>query len=248
VASPERDARIRPWLDRLRISHLADRPVGSLSGGEAQRTGLARALVLDPEVFFLDEPFAALDGPSRARLADELSVILDERWIATLFVTHDIDEAAELCDRCVVLDAGRVLQQDDMVAVLEFPRWTIRDKPIAPGSPWQNCFAERLIGSIRRECVDHVVTLGEQHLREPLKSYNTVRTRRSSPRMRHTAPSSADRTHHVACPGRRSASPIRPNLSFRHTHRSKQASQRLAHRFVDDDEYDRLFGSGGLAS
>jgi transposase InsO family protein len=59
----------------------------------------------------------------------------------------------------------------------------IRDKPIAPGSPWQNCFAERLIGSIRRECIDHVVALGEQHLRQVLKSYanyyNTVRTHRS---------------------------------------------------------------------
>jgi integrase-like protein len=57
----------------------------------------------------------------------------------------------------------------------------IRDKPIAPGSPWQNCFAERLIGSIRRECVDYVVALGEQHLRQVLKSYanynNTTRNR-----------------------------------------------------------------------
>jgi Integrase core domain len=57
----------------------------------------------------------------------------------------------------------------------------IRDKPIAPGSPWQNSFAERLIGSIRRECVDHVIALGEQHLRRP-KSYasyhNSARTHR----------------------------------------------------------------------
>jgi transposase InsO family protein len=59
----------------------------------------------------------------------------------------------------------------------------IRDKPIAPGSPWQNSFAERLIGSIRRECVDHVVALGEQHLRRVLESYatyyNSARTHRS---------------------------------------------------------------------
>jgi transposase InsO family protein len=59
----------------------------------------------------------------------------------------------------------------------------IRDKPIAPGSPWQNGFAERLIGTIRRECVDHIVALGEQHLRRFLKSYaeyyNTARTHRS---------------------------------------------------------------------
>jgi transposase InsO family protein len=59
----------------------------------------------------------------------------------------------------------------------------IRDKPIAPGSPWQNGFAERLIGSIRRECVDHIVVLGETHLRRILKSYaryyNETRTHRS---------------------------------------------------------------------
>jgi transposase InsO family protein len=59
----------------------------------------------------------------------------------------------------------------------------IRDKPIAPGAPWQNCFAERLIGTIRRECVDHVIALGEQHLRQVLRCYasyyNTVRTHRS---------------------------------------------------------------------
>jgi len=57
----------------------------------------------------------------------------------------------------------------------------IRDKPVAPGSPWQNCFAERLIGTIRRKCVEHVVALGEEHLRQVLKSYannyyNTSRT------------------------------------------------------------------------
>ncbi len=59
----------------------------------------------------------------------------------------------------------------------------IRDKPISAGSPWQNCFAERLIGSIRRECVDHLVVFGEQHLRRVLRSYalyyNEARTHRS---------------------------------------------------------------------
>jgi transposase InsO family protein len=59
----------------------------------------------------------------------------------------------------------------------------IRDKPTAPASPWQNGFAERLIGSIRRECVDHIIVVGEVHLRRVLKSYpdyyNSVRTHRS---------------------------------------------------------------------
>jgi len=59
----------------------------------------------------------------------------------------------------------------------------IRDKPIAPASPWLNGFAERLIGSIRRECIDHLIILGEQHLRRILRSYgryyNEIRTHRS---------------------------------------------------------------------
>jgi transposase InsO family protein len=64
----------------------------------------------------------------------------------------------------------------------------IRDKPIAPASPWQNSFAERLIGSIRRERLDHIIVLGEEHLRWILKNYadyyNGVRTHRSLTRMR----------------------------------------------------------------
>jgi transposase InsO family protein len=59
----------------------------------------------------------------------------------------------------------------------------IRDKPISPASPWQNGFAERLIGSIRRECLDHIVVFGEAHLRRILRSYaryyNNIRTHRS---------------------------------------------------------------------
>jgi len=143
ASATERDARIQPWLKRLRIAHLADRPAGSLSGGEAQRTSLARALALDPEVLFLDEPFAGLDAPTHARLTDELAEILDERQIATLFVTHDFDEAAELCMRCVVLDAGRVLQQDDMASVAQRP--SSRRVAEITGTP--NIFEGRVIES-----------------------------------------------------------------------------------------------------
>src|SRR5467141_3723483 len=82
----------------------------------------------------------------------------------------------------------------------------IRDKSIALGSPWQNCFAERLIGSIRRECVDHVIALGEQHLRQGLKSYanyyNTARTHLIGQGCACVAPRSAGRTLRVPCHGR----------------------------------------------
>src|SRR6266446_10135735 len=88
-------------------------------------------------------------------------------------------------------------------------------------SPWQNGFAERLIGSIRRECVDHVIALGEQHLRQGLKSYanyyNTARTHLIGQGCACVAPRSAGRPLRVPCHGRRVTSPICSNLSFRHT-------------------------------
>lgn len=118
----EQQPRVRHWMRRLKIEHLADRPIGALSGGEAQRVSLARALVLDPQCLFLDEPFAALDAPTRHQLVADLADILQERHIATLFVTHDLSEALELGDRGVVIDQGRILQQGDFGSLLQKPQ------------------------------------------------------------------------------------------------------------------------------
>lgn len=122
VERAERAARVTEVLHQLKIDHLAGRAVGRLSGGEAQRTSLARALVLEPEVLFLDEPFAALDQPTRRRLVPEMAALLRERKVATLFITHDIAEARAMCDRCVILDAGEMLQADSTERVLAQPR------------------------------------------------------------------------------------------------------------------------------
>jgi transposase InsO family protein len=81
----------------------------------------------------------------------------------------------------------------------------IRDKPIAPRSPWQNGFAERLIGSIRRECLDHIIVVGEAHLRRVLRAYadyyNDIRTQRSlhkdAPMHRLTQRSGSLRSHPI---------------------------------------------------
>jgi tungstate transport system ATP-binding protein len=104
------ERRAMPWLERLGISRLTKRKANSLSGGEAQRTSLARALSLDPELLLLDEPFSSLDPPTREALLLDLERILRETGVATVFVTHDRDEAGMLGDRIAVLIGGALLQ------------------------------------------------------------------------------------------------------------------------------------------
>jgi tungstate transport system ATP-binding protein len=115
------EQRVRPWLQRLGIAHLVQRPARSLSGGEAQRTSLARALALDPELLLLDEPFSALDPPTREGLLLDLETILRETGITTVFVTHDREEAFMLGDRIAVLIAGRLLQVGPTTEVFAQP-------------------------------------------------------------------------------------------------------------------------------
>lgn len=106
----EIDARVRQWLERLGIESLAHRPARFLSGGESQRVSLARAFVLDPEVLFLDEPFSALDYPTRKALIAELGDILRATRISTVLVTHDHNEIPLLADMVTVLQEGKVVQ------------------------------------------------------------------------------------------------------------------------------------------
>jgi len=110
VERAERQRRVRELLELLGIAHLADRRPGSLSGGEAQRTALARALAPEPELLLLDEPLAALDEPIRLRLRGDLVAILRRRGVSCLWVTHDQAEALAVADRVAVLDRGRIVQ------------------------------------------------------------------------------------------------------------------------------------------
>jgi tungstate transport system ATP-binding protein len=115
------EQRVMPWLDRLGIAHLARRRVRSLSGGEAQRTSLARAFALDPELLLLDEPFSALDPPTREGLLLDLETILSETGVTTVFVTHDRNEAHMFGDRVAVLIGGRLLQAGTTAEVFAQP-------------------------------------------------------------------------------------------------------------------------------
>lgn len=112
VPASEQARRAWHWLERFGIAGLARRPARDLSGGEAQRTSLARAFALSPEVLFLDEPFDGLDAPTRAEVIDHVGAVIRDAGITTVLVTHDRNEALALGDRIGVLIGGRLLQLD----------------------------------------------------------------------------------------------------------------------------------------
>jgi tungstate transport system ATP-binding protein len=111
-STPKEDARMRvkKWMEQLDVDSLAKRRASQLSGGEAQRVSLARAFVLEPELLLLDEPFAALDPPTRTKLLDDLSALLKQDRRTAVFVTHNLNEAARLSHRMAVI-VGGVLRQ-----------------------------------------------------------------------------------------------------------------------------------------
>jgi len=121
VSSSEAERRVTEWLGRLGVGHLRRRPARQISSGEAQRVSLARALVLEPDLLLLDEPFASVDAATRSKLVDDLEQLLRETHVACVIVTHDLDEAVRLGDRMAVVVAGHLRQRDVPERVLSAP-------------------------------------------------------------------------------------------------------------------------------
>ena len=122
ISSAQARPRVAEWLGRLGVEHLARRPARQISTGEAQRVSLARALVLEPDLLLLDEPFASVDPATRSKLVDDFEQLLRETHVACVIVTHDLDEAVRLGDRMAVVVAGRLRQCDSPGRVLSEPR------------------------------------------------------------------------------------------------------------------------------
>ena len=141
IGGSEAKRRVRDWLDRLGIAHLADRNARELSGGEAQRASLARGLVLEPDLLLLDEPFAALDEPTRLALHDDLRNILQKVQTATLFVTHNRIEAQTLSDELAVLMDGNVRQAGSSYDVFYRPN----SEEVATFVGMENIFSAHII-------------------------------------------------------------------------------------------------------
>ena len=114
-------AKVNELLDLVQLGQMGDRFPSQLSGGQRQRVALARALAVEPKVLLLDEPFGALDAKVRKELRRWLRRLHDEIHIASVFVTHDQDEALEVADRVAIMSQGRIEQVGTPDQVYENP-------------------------------------------------------------------------------------------------------------------------------
>ena len=132
-AESEIQRRVNELLELVQLGHVAKRFPTQLSGGQRQRVALARALAVQPKLLLLDEPFGALDAQVRKELRRWLRELHDELHVTSLFVTHDQEEALEVADRVVLMNAGRVEQIGSPAEVY--------DQPATP-------FVHRFLGSV----------------------------------------------------------------------------------------------------
>lgn len=143
----------------LPVEEFAHKYPHQLSGGQAQRVGVARALAADPDILLMDEPFGALDPITREKLQDELAKLQARMHKTVVFVTHDMDEALKLADHLVVMREGRIVQQGSPLALLQHPN---------------DPFVESLLGGLERglkhaalsRVKDHMSSLGTTQLAE----------------------------------------------------------------------------------
>lgn len=139
-------------LHEVGLGHRLEAWPLTLSGGEAQRVALARALVREPQLLLLDEPFAALDALTRLRMHELVLSLWRRHRPAVLMVTHDVDEAIALADRVVLLDHGRIVAEERIVA----PRGAER---AAIAAPLRQRLLEALGGLVEPRPVGEIVGL-----------------------------------------------------------------------------------------
>ncbi len=123
MKSKEIEEKIRELLEMVGLDYekFADRYPAQLSGGQQQRVGIARALITNPDIILMDEPFSALDPITRSQLQDELINIQTQFKKTIIFVTHDMDEAIKIADKICIMGKGRVIQYDDPETILKNP-------------------------------------------------------------------------------------------------------------------------------
>jgi glycine betaine/proline transport system ATP-binding protein len=143
MARPEREARARKMIELVGLAGRENFFPRALSGGQQQRVGIARSLAVEPELWFLDEPFSALDPLIRREMQDEFLRLQAVLKKTIVFITHDFDEAIRLADRIAIMKDGEIVQAgtpEEIVLhpatdyVAEFTRNVARAKVITVGS------------------------------------------------------------------------------------------------------------------
>ncbi|OLN31611.1 sulfate/molybdate ABC transporter ATP-binding protein [Desulfosporosinus metallidurans] len=114
--------RVDYWLEQFGVIHLTKQLARSLSGGEAQRVSLARAFAIEPDVLFLDEPFSALDAPTKEGLRIDLTKVFSSTQTTTVMVSHDFKDIAHLTNRALILLNGQVVAEGSPSELLRSPQ------------------------------------------------------------------------------------------------------------------------------
>lgn len=146
LRAEERTQRVATILQAFRIASLARHSAREISGGESQRTALARTLVTDPEVLLLDEPLTALDASTKSQIIDDLREWNRTHQIPILYVTHGREEVFALGDRVIVLDAGRIVAEGTPHEVMLAPM----QETVAQLAGFENVF-DAVVEAVRPE-------------------------------------------------------------------------------------------------
>jgi len=121
VPESEIKERVREVAEMLRISHVLDHKPAQLSGGQQQRVAVARAIVKQPKLLLMDEPFSNIDPALRANVRWELKTLVKKVGITTIMATHDQEEAMSLADRVALLRKGKIIQYDSPERIYDRP-------------------------------------------------------------------------------------------------------------------------------
>jgi molybdate transport system ATP-binding protein len=148
MAREEREKKVAELLQLAHLPGYEARSPRELSGGEAQRVALARALASRPDALLLDEPFSALDAPTRVAIRDDVREIALASGLPTLLVTHDLGEALALASRLALLVNGRIITQGSVAEVTARPATEVAARLLGWGALLSLALVERLEGRV----------------------------------------------------------------------------------------------------
>jgi multiple sugar transport system ATP-binding protein len=174
MSRDEINERVHKVAAMLRITELLDRKPKEISGGQAQRVALGRAMVREPDVFLLDEPLSNIDAKLRIEMRAELVKLQRELGTTTIYVTHDQEEAMTIGHRIVIMNKGIVQQVGSPLEVYDRPKSTFVARFI--GSPAMNMFE----GNVKEKDGELAIDAGAFACSVPQSVVNTIRERNVS--------------------------------------------------------------------